>query len=86
MIFSRFWRLKHLSFSRSRLIYFAGTKNDIEKYIQNAIQIYVLIIYSLTALPKKIDSYALNNKETEKQRDKKLRVRRDGNKPNELNL
>jgi hypothetical protein len=43
------------------------------------------MIYSLTALPKRTNSYALNNKETEKQRGKKLRVKRNGNKQNELN-
>jgi len=43
------------------------------------------MIYSLTALPKRTNSYYELNKETEKQRGKKLRVKRNGNKQNKLN-
>jgi len=42
------------------------------------------MIYPLTTLPERTNSYELN-KETEKQRGKKLRVKRNGNKQNKLN-
>ena len=43
------------------------------------------MIYSLTVLPKRTNSYASNNKEMEKQRGKKLSIERNEiNKTNSI--